>query len=136
MKKFALIGLIVALFINFADAYDRYSNESLIIVPNGKAYNKKRCKDGYCNDILSNSDVILMLDDRYDDGYRRNYKRKDYRREITDQYMRQNGIGRYDGYDPRDSGYNRGYNDGYDDGYNDRDDEYYNNKPRLGIRVR
>ena len=136
MKKLVLIALFTAFCLNLANAYDRYSNESLIIVPNGKAYNKKRCKDGYCNDMLSNSDVILMLDDRYDDRYRRNYKRKDYRRELTDQYMRQNGIGRHDGYDPRDSGYNRGYNDGYDDGYNDRDDEYYNNKPRLGIRIR
>lgn len=80
--------------------------------------------------MLSNSDVILLLEEPLDDGYRRNYKRRDYRKEITRDYMRRNNIREYgdDYYDRRnDDRYDRYH----DDGYYDRYDE-----PRPGIEIR
>ena len=128
MKKLLFIGLIAAFCVNLAYTYDRYSNESLIVIP--KKYKDRRRSNEYNNNMLSNSDVILLLEEPLDDGYRRNYKRRDYRKEITRGYMRRNNIREYgdDYYDRRnDDRYDRYH----DDGYYDRYDE-----PRPGIEIR
>ena len=128
MKKLLFIGLIAAFCVNLTYAYDRYSNESLIVIP--KKYKDRRRSNEYNNNMLSNSDVILLLEEPLDDGYRRNYKRRDYRKEITRGYMRRNNIREYgdDYYDRRnDDRYDRYH----DDGYYDRYDE-----PRPGIEIR
>ena len=135
MKKLVLIALFTAFCLNLANAYDSYSNESLIVIPdNSYKYKKRRHRDRY------DDDVVIYMDPPYG-GYRQTDRGRDYRDKLVDQYIKNNNIkkGGSNKSDDRsyDRSYERGYDDGYDDGYRDRrDDYYYSPRPQVGIRVR
>ena len=53
MKKLVLIALFTAFCLNLANAYDSYSNESLIVIPdNSYKYKKRRHRDRYDDDVV------------------------------------------------------------------------------------
>ena len=126
MKKLVLIAIFSAFCLNLANAYDRYSNESLIVIPdNSYKYKKRRHRDRY------DDDVVIYMDPPYG-GYKQTDRGRDYRDKLVDQYIKKGGSSKSD-----DRSYERGYDDGYDDGYRDRrDDYYYSPRPQVGIRVR
>ena len=90
MKKLVLIALFTAFCLNLANAYDSYSNESLIVIPdNHHKYKKRRHRDRYNDDVVIYMDPpyggYKQSDDRsyergYDDGYDDGYRdrRDDY----------------------------------------------------------
>lgn len=130
MRKLILTIVISAFCASLSYAYDDYGSSSVVIVPN-KSYNKKRCGGEECNNLLSNSDVFIILDEPAVN--RRTYDRRNYQKDF-----RRNNV-----YDPRisqnygDKGYDRGYDDGYNDALNDYGDRSYGNgKPQIGIRIR
>ena len=129
MKKLVLIALFTAFCLNLANAYDSYSNESLIVIPdNSYKYKKRRHRDRY--------DVVIYMDPPYG-GYRQTDRGRDYRDKLVDQYIKNNNIKKGGSSKSDDRSYERGYDDGYDDGYRDRrDDYYYSPRPQVGIRVR
>ena len=131
MKKLVLIALFTAFCLNLANAYDRYSNESLIVIPdNSYKYKKRRHRDRY------DDDVVIYMDPPYG-GYRQTDRGRDYRDKLVDQYIKNNNIKKDGSSKSDDRSYERGYDDGYDDGYRDRrDDYYYSPRPQVGIRVR
>lgn len=130
MKKLVLIALFAALCLSFSNAYDRYSNESLIVIPDGHhKYKKRRHRDRY-------DDVVIYMDPPYS-GYRKTDRGRDYRDKLIDQYIKNNNIKKGGSSKSGDRSYERGYDDGYDDGYRDRRyDYYYSPRPQIGIRVR
>jgi len=130
MKKLVLIALFTVLCLNFSNAYDRYSNESLIVIPDGHhKYKKRRHRDRY-------DDVVIYMDPPYG-RYKQSDRGRDYRDKLIDQYIKNNNIKKGGSSKSDDRSYERGYDDGYDDGYRDRrDDYYYSPRPQVGIRVR
>ena len=131
MKKLVLIALFTALCLNFSNAYDRYSNESLIVIPDGHhKYKKRRHRDRY-------DDVVIYMDPPYG-RYKQSDRGRDYRDKLIDQYIKNNNIKKGGLSKSGDRSYERGYDDGYDDGYRDRhyDYYYYSPRPQIGIRVR
>lgn len=130
MKKLVLIALFAALCLNFSNAYDRYSNESLIMIPDGHHKYKKRRYRDRCDDV-----VIYM--DRPYGRYKQSDRGRNYRDKLIDQYIKNNNIKKGSSSKSGDRSYERGYDDGYDDGYCDRRyDYYYSPRPQIGIRVR
>ena len=130
MKKLVLIALFAALCLSFSNAYDSYSNESLIVIPdNSYKYKKRRHRDRY-------DDVVIYMDPPYG-GYKQTDRGRDYRDKLVDQYIKNNNIKKGGSSKSDDRSYERGYDDGYDDGYRDRRyDYYYSPRPQIGIRVR
>ena len=130
MKKLVLIALFTAFCLNLANAYDSYSNESLIVIPDSRhKYKKRRHRDRY-------DDVVIYMDPPYG-GYKQTDRGRDYRDKLVDQYIKNNNIKKGGSSKSDDRSYERGYDDGYDDGYRDRrDDYYYSPRPQVGIRVR
>ena len=130
MKKLVLIALFAALCLSFSNAYDSYSNESLIVIPdNSYKYKKRRHRDRY-------DDVVIYMDPPYG-GYKQTDRGRDYRDKLVDQYIKNNNIKKGGSNKSDDRSYERGYDDGYYDGYRDRrDDYYYSPRPQVGIRVR
>ena len=130
MKKLVLIALFTAFCLNLANAYDRYSNESLIVIPdNSYKYKKRRHRDRY-------DDVVIYMDPPYG-RYKQSDRGRDYRDKLIDQYIKNNNIKKGGSSKSDDRSYERGYEDGYDDGYRDRRyDYYYSPRPQIGIRVR
>ena len=130
MKKLVLIALFAALCLSFSNAYDRYSNESLIVIPDGHhKYKKRRHRDRY-------DDVVIYMDPPYG-RYKQSDRGRDYRDKLSDQYIKNNNIKKGGSSKSGDRSYERGYDDGYDDGYRDRRlDYYYSPRPQIGIRVR
>ena len=127
MKKLVLIALFTAFCLNLANAYDRYSNESLIVIPdNSYKYKKRRYQDRY------DDDVVIYMDPPYG-GYRQTDRGRDYRDKLVDQYIKNNNIKKGGSSKSDDRSYERGYDDGYRDR---RDDYYYSPRPQVGIRVR
>ena len=126
MKKLVLIALFTALCLNFSNAYDRYSNESLIVIPDGHhKYKKRRHRDRY-------DDVVIYMDPPYG-RYKQSDRGRDYRDKLIDQYIKNNNIKKGGSSKSDDRSYERGY----DDGYRDRHyDYYYSPRPQIGIRVR
>lgn len=126
MKKLVLIALFTALCLNFSNAYDRYSNESLIVIPDGHhKYKKRRHRDRY-------DDVVIYMDPPYG-RYKQSDRGRDYRDKLIDQYIKNNNIKKGGSSKSGDRSYERGY----DDGYRDRHyDYYYSPRPQIGIRVR
>lgn len=126
MKKLVLIALFTALCLNFSNAYDRYSNESLIVIPDGHhKYKKRRHRDRY-------DDVVIYMDPPYG-RYKQSDRGRDYRDRLIDQYIKNNNIKKGGSSKSDDRSYERGY----DDGYRDRHyDYYYSPRPQIGIRVR
>ena len=130
MKKLVLIALFAALCLSFSNAYDSYSNESLIFIPdNSYKYKKRRHRDRY-------DDVVIYMDPPYS-RYKQSDRGRDYRDKLIDQYIKNNNIKKGGSSKSGDRSYERGYDDGYDDGYRDRHyDYYYSPRPQIGIRVR
>ena len=128
MKKLVLIALFAALCLSFSNAYDSYSNESLIVIPDGHhKYKKRRHRDRY-------DDVVIYMDPPYS-RYKQSDRGRDYRDKLIDQYIKNKKKGGSS--KSGDRSYERGYDDGYDDGYRDRRyDYYYSPRPQIGIRVR
>ena len=138
MRKYTTMAVLLILNFNLLLAYDGYNNTQILIKPN-KIQNQKNCDDGYgqCNNLLSNSDVFIIIDEPINGGIRKNYNRKNYQRNFRSQniYDPRNGND-YRGYQKyQEQDYNQGYNDGYNDARNDYDqDGYY--QPQIGIRIR
>ena len=130
MKKLVLIALFTAFCLNLANAYDSYSNESLIVIPDSRhKYKKRRHRDRY-------DDVVIYMDPPYG-RYKQSDRGRDYRDKLIDQYIKNNNIKKGGSSKSDDRSYERGYDDGYDDGYRDRHyDYYYSPRPQIGIRVR
>ena len=131
MKKAILVAIFLTFGLNSALAYEGYNNNKMIIIPN--KHKKKNCDYGeQCNNLLSNSDIMIIIDEPANNGFRKNYNRKNYQRDF-----RQNNV-----YDPRagqDYQNYQNYNDGYNDGYNDAYNDYNRQndvRPQIGIRVR
>lgn len=126
MKKLVLIALFTALCLNFSNAYDSYSNESLIVIPDSRhKYKKRRHRDRY-------DDVVIYMDPPYG-RYKQSDRGRDYRDKLIDQYIKNNNIKKGGSSKSDDRSYERGY----DDGYRDRHyDYYYSPRPQIGIRVR
>ena len=130
MKKLVLIALFAALCLSFSNAYDRYSNESLIVIPDGHHKYKKHRHRDRCDD------VVIYMDPPYG-RYKQSDRGRDYRDKLIDQYIKNNNIKKGGSSKSDDRSYERGYEDGYDDGYRDRRyDYYYSPRPQIGIRVR
>ena len=126
MKKLVLIALFAALCLSFSNAYDSYSNESLIVIPdNSYKYKKRRHRDRY-------DDVVIYMDPPYG-GYKQTDRGRDYRDKLVDQYIKNNNIKKGGSSKSDDRSYERGYEDGYRDR---RYDYYYSPRPQIGIRVR
>ena len=65
MKKLVLIALFTAFCLNLANAYDSYSNESLIVIPdNHHKYKKRRYQDRYDDDVVIYMDVRTAATDK------------------------------------------------------------------------
>ena len=106
MKKLVLIAIFSALCLNLANAYDRYSNESLIIIPdNSYKYKKRRHRDRY------DDDVVIYMDPPYG-GYRQTDRGRDYRDKLDDRYIKNNNIKKGGSNKSDDRSYERGYDDG------------------------
>lgn len=85
MKKLVLIALFAALCLSFSNAYDSYSNESLIVIPDGHhKYKKRRHRDRY-------DDVVIYMDPPYG-RYKQSDRGRDYRDKLIDQYIKNNNI--------------------------------------------
>lgn len=120
MRKILLSVIVLGLASSAVCAYD-YESNKILIIPN-----KQQKADGYGHNIISNSNVAIIIEEPIQNSQKRTYKRKNYQRDFRDQNV----------YDPRNldqyqsaQDYNQGYNDGYNDA---RYDYNQNNRYRQG----